>query len=62
MKWEECKKGYENYLKLEKSLSQNSIAAYINDINKLENFFEKSFKGVNPENAESVKKLCRMVK
>ncbi|WP_319481162.1 site-specific tyrosine recombinase XerD [uncultured Draconibacterium sp.] len=49
MKWEECKKGYENYLKLEKSLSQNSIAAYINDINKLENFFEKSFKGVNPE-------------
>nr|WP_321486323.1 site-specific tyrosine recombinase XerD [uncultured Draconibacterium sp.] len=49
MKWEECKKGYENYLRLEKSLSQNSIAAYINDINKLENFFEKSFKGVNPE-------------
>ncbi|WP_321996224.1 site-specific tyrosine recombinase XerD [Draconibacterium orientale] len=34
---------------MEKSLSQNSIAAYINDINKLENFFEKSFKGVNPE-------------
>nr|WP_321356211.1 site-specific tyrosine recombinase XerD [uncultured Draconibacterium sp.] len=49
MKWEECKKGYENYLKLEKSLSQNSIAAYINDINKLEDFFDKSFKGVNPE-------------
>lgn len=49
MKWEECKKGYENYLKLEKSLSQNSIAAYINDINKLEDFFEKSYKGVNPE-------------
>ena len=35
MKWEEGKKGYENYLKLEKSLSQNSVAAYINDINKL---------------------------
>lgn len=49
MKWEECKKGYENYLRLEKSLSQNSIAAYINDINKLEDFFDKSFKGVNPE-------------
>ncbi|WP_297095296.1 site-specific tyrosine recombinase XerD [uncultured Draconibacterium sp.] len=49
MKWEECKKGYENYLKLEKSLSQNSIAAYINDINKLEDFFDKSFKGVPPE-------------
>ncbi|MDX8339322.1 site-specific tyrosine recombinase XerD [Draconibacterium sp. IB214405] len=49
MKWEECKKGYENYLKLEKSLSQNSIAAYINDINKLEVFFNDNFKGVNPE-------------
>ncbi|WP_319267477.1 site-specific tyrosine recombinase XerD [uncultured Draconibacterium sp.] len=49
MKWEECKKGYENYLKLEKSLSQNSIAAYINDINKLEVFLNNSFKGVNPE-------------
>lgn len=49
MKWEECKKGYENYLKLEKSLSQNSIAAYINDINKLEVFFGNNFKGVNPE-------------
>lgn len=49
MKWEECKKGYENYLRLEKSLSQNSIAAYINDINKLEAFFGKTFKGVTPE-------------
>ncbi|WP_321374208.1 site-specific tyrosine recombinase XerD [uncultured Draconibacterium sp.] len=49
MKWEECKKGYENYLKLEKSLSQNSIAAYINDINKLEVFFGNNFKGINPE-------------
>ncbi|WP_297087702.1 site-specific tyrosine recombinase XerD [uncultured Draconibacterium sp.] len=49
MKWEECKQGYENYLKLEKSLSQNSIAAYINDINKLEDFFNNNFKGVNPD-------------
>ncbi|HYQ57307.1 MAG TPA: site-specific tyrosine recombinase XerD [Draconibacterium sp.] len=49
MKWEECKKGYESYLKLEKSLSQNSIAAYINDINKLQDFFTNNFKGVNPD-------------
>ena len=34
MNWEEGKKGFENYLKLEKSLSQNSVSAYINDINK----------------------------
>jgi integrase/recombinase XerD len=44
MKWEESKKGFENYLKLEKSLSQNSIAAYINDINKLIEYLGKNFK------------------
>lgn len=49
MKWEESKKGYENYLKLEKSLSQNSIAAYINDINKLADFLELKYKGVVPD-------------
>jgi integrase/recombinase XerD len=49
MKWEESKKGYENYLKLEKSLSQNSIAAYVNDINKLVSFLEDNFDAVNPD-------------
>ncbi len=49
MKWEDSKKGYENYLKLEKSLSQNSIAAYINDINKLGDFLDQKYKGVAPE-------------
>ncbi|QGY46204.1 site-specific tyrosine recombinase XerD [Maribellus comscasis] len=49
MKWEDSKKGYENYLRLEKSLSQNSIAAYINDINKLVEFLEKNFKKIAPD-------------
>jgi integrase/recombinase XerD len=49
MKWEDSKKGYENYLKLEKSLSQNSIAAYINDISKLVDFLEKKFEGIAPD-------------
>ncbi|WP_340112469.1 site-specific tyrosine recombinase XerD [Maribellus mangrovi] len=49
MKWEESKKGYENYLKLEKSLSQNSISAYINDVNKLANFLDRKHKGVAPD-------------
>ncbi|MGM0619938.1 MAG: site-specific tyrosine recombinase XerD [Bacteroidota bacterium] len=49
MKWEDSKKGYENYLKLEKSLSQNSVAAYINDINKLVDFLETNQKRVTPE-------------
>ena len=49
MKWEDSKKGYENYLRLEKSLSQNSIAAYINDINKLVDFLDANFKKIAPE-------------
>jgi integrase/recombinase XerD len=49
MKWEESKKGYENYLKLEKSLSSNSIAAYINDINKLTEFLGKNNKKITSE-------------
>ncbi len=49
MKWDDSKKGYENYLKLEKSLSQNSVAAYINDITKLAEFLEANFKRMTPE-------------
>jgi len=49
MKWEDSKKGYENYLRLEKSLSQNSVAAYINDISKLVVFFDENFKKLAPE-------------
>jgi len=48
MNWEEGKKGYENYLKLEKSLSQNSVSAYINDINKLINFFSQQNSKITP--------------
>lgn len=48
MNWEEGKKGFENYLKLEKSLSQNSIAAYINDISKLIAYLDKNHNKVNP--------------
>ncbi|KOH44335.1 site-specific tyrosine recombinase XerD [Sunxiuqinia dokdonensis] len=49
MKWEDSKKGFENFLRLEKSLSQNSIAAYVNDINKLMVFLEGNFKKLAPE-------------
>ncbi len=48
MNWEEGKKGYENYLRLEKSLSQNSIAAYVNDINKLVDFLNENYKKITP--------------
>ena len=49
MKWEDSKKGFENFLRLEKSLSQNSVAAYVNDINKLMIFLEEDFKKLAPE-------------
>jgi integrase/recombinase XerD len=49
MKWAESKKGYENFLKLEKSLSQNSVSAYINDVNKLIYFLDHEYSKVTPE-------------
>ncbi len=49
MKWEDSKKGFETFLRLEKSLSQNSIAAYINDINKLMAYLDEYHKRLAPE-------------
>ncbi len=49
MKWSDSKKGYENFLKLEKSLSQNSVSAYVNDINKLVHFLDQEYSKVTPE-------------
>lgn len=49
MNWAESKKGYETFLRLEKSLSQNSVSAYVNDINKLVTFVEEHFPNLTPE-------------
>jgi integrase/recombinase XerD len=49
MRWSEAKKGYESFLRLEKSLTQNSVAAYINDINKLILFLDQEFKKLLPD-------------
>lgn len=40
MDWNLYRSGYISFLKLEKSLSENSIKAYIADLDKLESFFE----------------------
>ena len=48
MIWEEAKKGFENYLRLEKSLSQNSVSAYINDINKLIVYLNTNYSKITP--------------
>ncbi len=49
MKWSDSKKGYESFLRLEKSLSQNSVSAYINDINKLISFLDDDYKKLTPD-------------
>ncbi len=49
MNWAESKKGYETFLRLEKSLSQNSVSAYVNDINKLISFVEENYPTLTPE-------------
>ena len=49
MNWLESKKGYETFLRLEKSLSPNSVSAYVNDINKLISFVEVNYPNLTPE-------------
>jgi integrase/recombinase XerD len=49
MKWSDSKKGFENFLRLEKSLSQNSVSAYVNDINKLVQFLDQQYSKITPE-------------
>ena len=38
--WEAYKKGFKNYLQLERSLSDNSVEAYVRDIKRLTEFLE----------------------
>lgn len=48
MSWEIYSKQFKNYLKLERSLSNNSIDAYLSDIAKLRQFFEIKEREVSP--------------
>lgn len=48
MTWETATKEFENYLKLERSLSKNSILAYKQDVAKLKAFTEMSYEGLLP--------------
>ncbi|MFI5188069.1 MAG: site-specific tyrosine recombinase XerD [Chitinophagales bacterium] len=40
--WESYKKGFKAYLQLEKSLSDNSVEAYLHDIEKLVEYFQQT--------------------
>ena len=46
--WEPAKKGFKAYLQLEKSLSENSVQAYLHDINKLTDYLQLSGKLQSP--------------
>jgi len=42
MNWQQAIKDYQNYLKIERGLSQNSISSYVMDLQKLVHFLEAS--------------------
>ena len=46
--WKQSFRSFEIYLRLEKSLSENSIEAYLTDISKLEKYFENSGSATTP--------------
>lgn len=47
MDWKTLQKGFESYLKLERSLSANSVSAYKNDIRKLAEFMEETYPSIS---------------
>lgn len=52
MSWEKEIKAFAYHLKIERSLSQNSILAYIQDIEKLRNYLKRAFPELLPEAVE----------
>ena len=49
MKWDAYINGYASYLKLERSLSANSVASYIEDTQKLSQFFASEHVSITPQ-------------
>jgi integrase/recombinase XerD len=46
--WKQSFRNFETYLRLEKSLSENSIEAYLSDVIKLENYFIEKGTDISP--------------
>ena len=49
MKWQSYIKSYQNFLRLEKSLSENTINAYLRDVRKLVTYLDEKGIGSGPE-------------
>ena len=52
MNWNVYTKGFKSFLALEKSLSENSIEAYLHDVDKLIQFLEFAKYDVSPKDIE----------
>lgn len=52
MSWQSYKNGFKAHLKLEKSLSNNTVDAYLHDINKLNQFLELNKINLPPEHIQ----------
>jgi integrase/recombinase XerD len=50
--WEPYKKGFKAYLQLERSLSDNSVEAYLNDVEKLTTYLQASQAMKTPDEVE----------
>jgi integrase/recombinase XerD len=50
MEWKEKIKDFEDYLRLEKNFSSNTLEAYLSDINKMKDFAIENLSGVSPQN------------
>ena len=48
MTWSEAIENYANYLRFEKNASENTIEAYVSDLQKLQNFAEQNLVSVTP--------------
>jgi integrase/recombinase XerD len=46
--WKQSFRNFETYLRLEKSLSENSVEAYMNDVSKLERYFTETGSDLGP--------------
>lgn len=49
LSWKESLKSFENFLKLEKSLSPNSVEAYLSDVGRLQEFATGQGRDISPE-------------
>jgi integrase/recombinase XerD len=59
--WDAYKKGFKAYLQLEKSLADNSVEAYLRDIDKLTQYLQEASSLTSPADLE-LKELQRFIK